>query len=53
MAKESHVPTLLVLREMLFNFIHQAILVTFEKQKMSYIKSYFRAIRDGILYWVK
>ncbi|MGZ7882152.1 rhamnosyltransferase [Acinetobacter soli] len=53
MAKEKHVPFLLISREMLFNFIHQIILIIFEKQKMNYFKSYFKAIRDGFLYWIK
>ncbi|MDR7654222.1 glycosyltransferase family 2 protein [Acinetobacter junii] len=48
MLREPHVPFLLFFREMIFNFIHQMILVCFEKKKMEYLRSYFNGIRDGV-----
>lgn len=47
MLHEPHVPFLLFLREMIFNFVHQMILVCSEKEKNAYLKSYLNGIRDG------
>ncbi len=48
MLREPHVPFLLFVREMIFNFIHQGILVCFEKNRLAYIKSYFKGVKDGM-----
>ena len=48
MLREPHVPFLLFVREMIFNFIHQGILVCFEKNRLAYIKSYFKGLKDGV-----
>ena len=48
MLREPHVPFLLFVREMIFNFIHQGILVCFEKNRLAYVKSYFKGVRDGM-----
>lgn len=48
MLREPHVPFLLFAREMIFNFIHQGILVCFEKNRLAYIKSYFKGVKDGM-----
>lgn len=47
MFKEPHIPFLLFFREMIFNFLHQLILVLSEKDKKAYINSYIKGIRDG------
>lgn len=47
MLHEPHVPFLLFIREMIFNFVHQMILVCSEKEKKAYLKSYLNGIRDG------
>lgn len=45
-----HVPKLMVLREFIFNFIHQTILILTQKnKKKEYIHSFLRAIKDGVL----
>ncbi|MCM1963674.1 glycosyltransferase family 2 protein [Acinetobacter pittii] len=49
MMREPHVPSMLVVREMLFNGVHQIILICFEKNKWQYIKSYFRGLKDGLI----
>lgn len=48
MLREPHVPFLLFIREMTFNFIHQGILICFEKNRLAYIKSYFKGLKDGV-----
>ncbi|MFU8927839.1 glycosyltransferase family 2 protein, partial [Acinetobacter puyangensis] len=48
MMREPHVPLLLATREILFNFVHQFILILFEAKKIDYINSYFRGIKDGL-----
>lgn len=48
MLREPHVPFLLFVREMTFNFIHQGILICFEKNRLAYIKSYFKGLKDGV-----
>ncbi len=49
MMREPHVPSMLVVREMLFNGVHQIILICFEKNKWQYVKSYFRGLKDGLV----
>lgn len=53
MLREPHVPKFLAFREIIFNFIHQLILVIFEKDKKGYIKSYLRGCIDGIFKYEK
>lgn len=48
MMREPHVPMMLVFREIFFSFIHQIILICFEKNKLEYLKSYCRGIKDGV-----
>lgn len=48
MLREPHVPKLLAFREIIFNFVHQLILVFFEKDKKGYMKSYLKGCVDGI-----
>lgn len=48
MLREPHIPTLLVVREIVFSFIHQIILIFTQKSKWDYVKSYFRGLSDGI-----
>lgn len=48
MLREPHVPFLLFVREITFNFIHQGILICFEKNRLAYIKSYFKGLKDGV-----
>ena len=48
MLREPHIPTLLVVREIVFSFIHQIILIFTQKSKWDYMKSYFRGLNDGI-----
>lgn len=48
MYREPHVPKLLALREILFNFIHQLILILFLSKKSEYIKSYAKGVKDGL-----
>ena len=44
-----HVPFLFAIRELCFNFIHQLILVFFVKNRVGYLKSWYKGIKDGIL----
>ncbi|WP_312966572.1 glycosyltransferase family 2 protein [Acinetobacter gerneri] len=48
MMREPHVPIMLAVREVFFSFIHQIILISFEKDKSGYLKSYFSGLKDGI-----
>ncbi|HEE5405124.1 rhamnosyltransferase family protein [Acinetobacter baumannii] len=48
MMREPHVPIILAIREIFFSFIHQIILISFERNKSGYLKSYFKGLRDGI-----
>lgn len=48
MMREPHVPVILAIREIFFSFIHQIILISFERNKSGYLKSYFKGLRDGI-----
>jgi rhamnosyltransferase len=44
----SHVPWLMAVREVLFGFVHQLILIAFEPGRRDYLFYYFKAVRDGI-----
>ncbi|UVA99434.1 glycosyltransferase family 2 protein [Acinetobacter lwoffii] len=48
MLREPHVPLILFIRELVGNTVHQFILILFEKNSWSYIKSYFKGLKDGI-----
>lgn len=43
-----HVPTLLALREIIFNLVHQVVIILCEKNKMAYVRSLWRGLRDGL-----
>lgn len=49
MMREPHVPLILSLREIIFNFIHQMILICFQGNKLDYMKSYIKGLKDGIM----
>lgn len=49
MMREPHVPLILSLREIIFNFIHQMILICFQDNKLDYMKSYIKGLKDGIM----
>ena len=50
MLREPHVPLILFIREFVGNTVHQFILILFEKNSWSYIKSYFKGLKDGIFF---
>lgn len=43
------IPKLVAIREVVFSFIHQLIIIFHAKDKVDYFKLYLRAVRDGIL----
>lgn len=45
----SHIPKMLALREIIFGFVHQLIIVIKQPNKISYIKNYLKAVWHGIL----
>ena len=45
--KMPHVPTLLALREIAFNLVHQMVLILFGQSKMGYVRSLWRGLKDG------
>ncbi|KTF16417.1 rhamnosyltransferase [Pseudoalteromonas carrageenovora] len=48
--RQSHIPKVMAIREILFSIIHQCILITFSKgERLAYLKSLFRALKDGLL----
>lgn len=49
MMREAHVPFILALREIIFNSIHQMILIFFKDNKLEYMKSYIRGLKDGVM----
>ncbi|OTG56122.1 rhamnosyltransferase [Acinetobacter sp. ANC 4204] len=51
MYREPHVPKLLAIREIIFNLVHQLILILFISKKKEYIASYLRGVKDGILHY--
>lgn len=46
--KMPHVPTLLALREIAFNLVHQMVLILFGQSKMGYVRSLWRGLKDGL-----
>jgi rhamnosyltransferase len=46
--KMPHVPTLLALREIAFNLVHQLVLILFGHNKMGYVRSLWRGLKDGL-----
>lgn len=46
--KMPHVPTLLALREIAFNLVHQLVLILFGQNKMGYVRSLWRGLKDGL-----
>lgn len=48
MKKMPYIPKNIVTRLMITNFIHQFLLILLRKNKVDYIKYYFKALRDGI-----
>lgn len=48
--RQSHIPKVMAIREIVFSIIHQCILITFSKgERLAYIRSLFRALKDGLL----
>ena len=48
MKKMPYIPKNIVTRLMITNFIHQFLLILLRKNKVDYIKYYFKALMDGI-----
>lgn len=46
--KMPHVPTLLAVREIAFNLVHQMVLILFGQNKMGYVSSLWRGLKDGL-----
>lgn len=46
--KMPHVPTLLAIREIAFNLVHQLILILCGQHKMAYVRSLWRGLKDGL-----
>ncbi|MDC7714637.1 glycosyltransferase family 2 protein [Vogesella sp. LYT5W] len=46
--KMRHVPTLLAVREITFNLVHQLVLILFGQNKLAYVRSLWRGLRDGL-----
>tara|TARA_R110001583_G_scaffold195527_1_gene375364 strand:- start:1750 stop:2640 length:891 start_codon:yes stop_codon:yes gene_type:complete len=47
--KYPHVPLIVCLRELIFSVAHQFLLIILTKNKKDYIKSLYRAVRDGLI----
>jgi rhamnosyltransferase len=47
--KYPHVPLIVCLRELIFSVTHQFLLIILTKNKKDYIKSLYRAVRDGLI----
>ena len=45
----AHVPKRLAIREIIFSFVHQSIIIFNEKNKWKYFKSYFFGVFDGLV----
>lgn len=43
-----HLPKILAIREIIFSFLHQFIILLYCKNRMEYLKYFFKAIKDGI-----
>jgi rhamnosyltransferase len=46
--KMRHVPTLLAVREITFNLVHQLVLILFGQNKLAYVRSLWRGLKDGL-----
>jgi len=46
--KMPHVPTLLAVREITFNLVHQMVLILFGQNKLAYVRSLWRGLKDGL-----
>lgn len=46
--KMPHVPALLAMREIAFNLVHQLVLILCGQNKMAYVRSLWRGLRDGL-----
>lgn len=46
--KMPHVPTLLAVREITFNLVHQLVLILCGQNKLAYVRSLWRGLRDGL-----
>lgn len=51
--KKSHIPKLLVIREIITFIIHQSIIVTTQKNRTKYLYHGVRGLADGIIYAAK
>lgn len=49
MWKMPYIPRILTAKLMVTNFLHQILLIVLKKNKYSYIKFYFKAIKDGLV----
>lgn len=49
MWKMPYIPKILTAKLMVTNFLHQLLLIILKKNKFSYIKFYFKAIKDGLI----
>ncbi|BDN88964.1 glycosyltransferase family 2 protein [Aeromonas caviae] len=48
--RQEHIPKLMAIREILFSIIHQGILIVFSRgERLAYIQSLYRGLRDGVL----
>ncbi|MBF7688988.1 rhamnosyltransferase [Acinetobacter rathckeae] len=53
MFKEAHIPKIVPTRQIFVNLIQQIIILLHSKNKISYIKAFFKGIKDGVQYLVK
>lgn len=50
LARKSHIPKRLAVREIFFSIVHQCLLIMLShSERTAYIKSFYRGLRDGIL----
>ncbi|WP_215426436.1 glycosyltransferase family 2 protein [Agarivorans albus] len=49
LARFTHVPRKLMIREVIFSFLHHLVLIYFEGKKIDYLKSMYCGVRDGVL----
>lgn len=48
LARMNHIPPLMKVRENVFNFIHQLLLITTQPNKKTHLATWCRAVKDGI-----
>lgn len=51
--KMKHIPFLLTVRDLVFNILHQLIIIANSKNKSQYFKSLFNGIKDGLFNLIK